>query len=217
MLFSVRVMHRKLLIINNLFIFYSCEHFQENLYSSGETSMLNRKFDYNSLCKCVRNFESLGTGRNAARILVGDHEDARLARFMIAVDIRHNWPSRRQVRFSRNGQVFDIANQTIYGSPVYIFFWNEETEYLWLKQIELERIFHWTETATAEEVLVLAKLIVEEARSSYKVYDHPVLADFAIRAIHVHARRLNLPQLRALADLLEVDRTPQSADAPKVA
>ena len=177
-----------------------------------QSSMLDKSFDYNSLCHCVTDFESLGDGRHRAKVLLGDRDDARLAHLGAVVSVEHNWPCLRQLRLS-DGKVFDTLRQTVNGERAYIFWSNEVTEGLLLKQIHLDRFYGvfslWSATATSDDCITLAKLIVEQAGTNVQISDYQhctFLVDYvtksAIRAIFTNVIGLNVRQLRDLYNLL---------------
>ena len=173
--------------------------------------MSDEKFNVEDSYKCVRKLGDLGTGRHGRSVLVGDSEDARTAHFSFATNIRHNWPSWNIVVFA-NGKILNIISQTVDGTPVHIFLWNELTGDLWLRQIEREKLLKWTATAVTAEprnFVAMAELIVEQTESEYRV-THPAWCSlkfwcsFHLRRIEMEIRKLSLPALRKLNGLIDV-------------
>ena len=164
--------------------------------------MIYKNLDTDSLYKSVQNFRELGTGRKSRKVIVGDSDDARTSTFSFVAHIRHNWPSWNQVIFT-NGEVFHISSQTIRGKCVCVFFWNELTEDLWLRQVERKRLFEWLETARPEDVLALADLLDERSGSESRVWRLPELAGFYVRAIQIEIWKSNLRELRQLTGVID--------------
>jgi hypothetical protein len=175
-----------------------------------------QKLEFDSFYKCVLNFDDLGTGRKGKKVLVGDSDDARSSHFSFAANIRHNWPSWNEVKFT-NGEVLYLPSATIRGKRVYVFLWNEMTADLWFQQIERTKILDWLQTAQPQDVIALANLIVELTGSECRICQHPDFAIFSAQPIQIEIRKLSLSQLRALTSLIDPHVSAESVKFAKAA
>ncbi len=178
--------------------------------------MIYKDLDTDSLYKSVQNFRDLGTGRKSRKVIVGDSDDARTSTFSFVTEIRHNWPCLDQVILS-NGEVFHISSQTIRGKCVCVFFWNELTEDLWLRQVERTRILTSFETARPEDKITMTELILLQSGSEHRIWPLPALAGFYLQTIQKEIRKLSLRELRQLTSVIDQPVSTEPIESAKAA
>ncbi len=95
--------------------------------------------------ECLKTFSHL-KGREKQEIIVADNPDARIAKFLFRSTVKHNWPSQWHTRYKwgyiefENGQKFDLQNQTVGGTPAFLFSVNPEMDISWRRQTLASRI-----------------------------------------------------------------------------
>lgn len=166
--------------------------------------MSKQESNIETMYKAVRNFQTLGTGRDYRKVIVGDSDDARTASLSFEGNVYQNWPSWRQVTIKTgdNLKTFDTATHTLNGKAAYIFFWNELTADLWFQQVEREKILEYCKSAEPKDAVGMEELIVEETGAEYRVCVHPAWAAMNLKRIEMEVRRLSLRSLRKLNSLI---------------
>jgi hypothetical protein len=116
---------------------------------------------------CLQDLSSIKKGDI---LLIGNGPHARYCRFVARAVVERNWPSQWHTRFPRGYiqlcdelsciHLFDLASQTINGSPAFLF---EATkvERLRRRQLALDCIVEWLDSATFGELRSLVDLLVE--------------------------------------------------------
>ncbi len=154
---------------------------------------------FNTWHACVTNFWELG-GRKKRVVVVGDHPDARCANFLFKTNdyIYRSAPWTRKFKRGyiefRKSRKYDIAQGTIDGKQVYIFYCSPEIEAIYIRQSLLRLVSAWHEEASGPDRLALDVLVRESA--------YPELG--AGCPVHVLLGTLSLRQLEDLADLVAV-------------
>jgi hypothetical protein len=175
--------------------------------------MFKKTSNIELMYKSVQRFQDLGTGRERKRVVVGDSDDARTSTFSFAGKIHHNWPSLNEVRIKiKDGVIkFDTVAQTVRGKAAYIFPWNELTADLYYRQCEAQKLLEWADsaaTAAPGDFIAIVELIVEEAKSDYRVWTYPSTERVNLPRIEIELGKLDLRTLLELNSLIAFDPPP---------
>jgi len=182
----------------------------------GETSIDSRRFG------SMKEFGRLN-GRRKQVILVGNRPDARSAELFYKTSVKNNWPSQWHSKYRKgyirfaNGEILDLAKQTIDGREVYIFLWSEDIEFLYRRQTSERTILEAFEKLPSQDRKALGNLILETADLGHEPWfcsesDLWVVSQTQIRP---YLQILSLRQLEDSAALVAIPARPERSAIPK--
>jgi hypothetical protein len=166
-----------------------------------------------NLYACLKEFRNLN-GWHKQEVIVGDHPDARVARFFLRDRVKNNWSTHWRtrytggyIRFQYSRKIFDCAKQTIDGDPAYIFRCTPVTDILWRRQMATRKIEESIEKAFQRDKATIEELIWEISGSVGRAYRPRYLRHQVTQVLS----DLSVGDLEDLATLLAIPNGSQAA------